>query len=130
MGNYKLLLSWWGMITDVSGTKAKIKYTCNFLQAIVGRGLFLSLFPAACFLPFLSVSAPTSVFSCSVSLLGSSQVSSFPVCAEISPRLYNQLLHCDSSALYLELRRPGKSWFISIFFLSFPSLFHIALHEY
>lgn len=71
-----------------------------------GVYLFFS-FQLLCFPPFFSASAPASAFSYSVSLLGSSQASTFPLFTEIYPRRYNQLLHCDSFfTLYLRLRRP------------------------
>lgn len=85
-------------------------------ERLKAGGLFLCFFLSfqqPCSLPFFSASAPASAFSRSVSLLGSSQASSFPVCTSIYPRPGNQLFHCDSFAfpLYLRLRRPlgGKT---------------------
>lgn len=84
-----------------------------------GEVCFFFSLQLLCFPPFFSASAPASVFSCSVSLLGSSQASSFPAYTAVYPIPCNQLLHCDSSfALYLRLRRP-LGWKTMVHFHTF-----------
>ena len=76
------------MIINVSGTGAKMKYTCNVLLDMMGRVLFLFLFPAALLLTLLlSISFLLFWFP-----IGIQPGFIIPSCTTIYPRPCNQLL--------------------------------------
>lgn len=121
-----------GTMASALSTKAKMKYTCSSLSAMVGIAFSRSscfAFPPS-FQHQHQHQLPL-VWSLSWDPAGLHHF--LPVRQSAANPVISRSTAAPSPLLVLSGSgdlRVGKPWFISILFLSFPSLFHIAPYEY